>query len=103
MLWPSCCEREAMVAMGAGVFVDIGLAPVYALCNAEDCKAWLERVVVVCGLLDANDHGIGADEVLDAGAGEAGFFHPGRAVGAGVVEAAGGFDEHVETHEEAED
>ena len=33
---------------------------------------------------------------------EAGFLHPADAVGAGVVEAAGGFDEHVEAHEEAE-
>ncbi len=54
-----------------------------------------------CGLLDGDDHGVGAYEVLDAGGVEAGFVHPGDAVGGGVVEAARGFDEHVEAHEEA--
>ena len=53
-------------------------------------------------LFDADDHGVGTDEVLDAGLAEAGFFHPADAVGAGVVEAAGSFDEHVEAHEKAE-
>ena len=33
---------------------------------------------------------------------EACFFHPGYAIGAGVVEAAGGFDEHVQAHEQTE-
>ena len=37
--------------------------------------------------------------MFDAGLAEAGFFHPADAVGAGVVEAARGFDEHVEAHE----
>ena len=53
-------------------------------------------------LFDADDHGVGADEMFDAGFFEAGFFHPSGAVGSGVVEAAGGFDEHVEAHHEAE-
>src|ERR1700736_2289077 len=50
---------------------------------------------VSCGLLDSDDHGVGADEMLEAGAAEARFLHPPHAIGAGVVEAAGGFDEHV--------
>ena len=37
-----------------------------------------------------------------AGIAEAGFFDPVGAVGAGVVEAAGVFDEHVEAHHETE-
>jgi hypothetical protein len=48
----------------------------------------LEQVVRGCGLFDADDHGLETDEVLDAGVGEAGLFHPDQAVGAGVVEAA---------------
>src|ERR1700743_652867 len=43
---------------------------------------------VRCGLFDGDDHGVRADEVFDAGFGEAGFFHPADAVGSGVVEAA---------------
>ncbi len=40
--------------------------------------------------------------MLDARFAEAGFFHPAHAIGAGVVEAAGGFDEHVQAHQQAE-
>jgi hypothetical protein len=40
--------------------------------------------------------------VFYAGFAEAGFFHPGYAIGASVVEAAVGFDEHIEAHEESE-
>jgi len=51
-------------------------------------------------LLDSHDHGVGPYQVFDAGFFETDFFHPAHAVGAGVVEATVGFDQHVETHEE---
>src|SRR5262249_51272345 len=47
-------------------------------------------------LLDSDDHRVRADEVLDARGLEAGLIHPRGAVRAGVVEAGGGLDEHVE-------
>ena len=40
--------------------------------------------------------------MLDARLAKAGLFHPALAVGAGVVEAAGGFDKHVQAHHQAE-
>ena len=56
-----------------------------------------------CGvLLEGDDHGVWTNEVLDISFAEACLFHPADAIGAGVIEAAGGFDEHVEAHHEAE-
>ena len=53
-------------------------------------------------LLDADDHRVGPDQVLDVALAEAGLLHPAAAVGAGVVEAAGRLDQHVEAHQQAE-
>src|ERR1044072_2360344 len=50
-------------------------------------------------LLEADDHRVGAGEVLDARLAEARLAHPALAVGAGVVEAARRLDEHVEAHQ----
>jgi len=62
----------------------------------------LGRVLALPRLLDPNHHRVRSHEVLDAGFLEANFFHPAHAVGTGVVEASIGFDQHVQTHEEAE-
>ena len=53
------------------------------------------------GLLDPNHHGVGSHQVFDARLRKSHFFHPGRAVRTGVVEAARGFDQHVQTQHEA--
>jgi hypothetical protein len=50
---------------------------------------------LVYGLFQADDHGVGAGEMLDAGPAETGFAHPLLAVGAGEIESAGGLDQHV--------
>jgi hypothetical protein len=57
---------------------------------------------VFSALLDANDHGVRADEMLDASFAEANFFHPGDAILARIVETAGRFNQHVQTHHQAE-
>ena len=44
----------------------------------------------------------GPTQVLDARLAEAGLAHPAAAVGAGVVEAAGRLDQHVQAHQQAE-
>src|SRR5690349_14436126 len=50
-------------------------------------------------LLDRDDHRIGAGERFDPRVAETGVAHPLLAVGAGVVEAAGRFDQHVQAHQ----
>jgi hypothetical protein len=52
-------------------------------------------------LLNADDHGIGTDQVFDAGLAESRLFHPSHAIGAGVVETARSLDQHVEAHQQA--
>src|SRR3954468_11195761 len=54
-------------------------------------------------LLSPDDHRFAAGEVFHAGVDEAGLAHPLLAIGAGVVEAGRGLDQHVEAHEEALD
>jgi len=53
-------------------------------------------------LLNADNHGVRADEVLNSGLAEAGVAHPALAVRAGVVESAGGLDQHIQAHHQTE-
>src|ERR1017187_7164413 len=52
-------------------------------------------------LFDPDHHRVGSYQVFDSCLAESGFFHPGDAIGAGVVEAAGGFNQHVQAHQQA--
>ena len=54
------------------------------------------RVCLAAPLANPDYHRVRADQMLDAGLAEAGFIHPALAVGAGIVESGGGFNEHVE-------
>jgi hypothetical protein len=57
---------------------------------------------VTGGLLDPNDHRVRPDQVLDVGLSEPDIRHPTPAVGARVVKAARGLDQHVEAHQKPE-
>ena len=52
-------------------------------------------------LLNAHDHGVGTDKMFYPGFAEACFLHPLHAVAPGVVEAAGGLDQHIQAHQQA--
>ena len=49
--------------------------------------------------LEADHHRVRPQQRLDACGHETGVAHPGLAVGAGVVEASAGLDQHVQTHQ----
>src|ERR671932_1551129 len=61
---------------------------------AADERAWR--------LLDAHDHRLGSGQRRHPGLAEPRVAHPGATLRPGVVEAARGFDEHVEAHEQPE-
>ena len=46
-------------------------------------------------LLGTNNHRVGADQMLYSGFAKSYFLHPSGAVSTGVVEAVGGFNQHV--------
>lgn len=52
-------------------------------------------------LLGTDDHRVGADQMLYSGFAEACFLHPSGAVSAGVVEAVGGFNQHIQAHQQS--
>ena len=52
-------------------------------------------------LLDADDHGVGAGEMLHSSLPESRTVHPSNAISAGVVEPAVGLDHHLQAHHEA--
>src|SRR5262245_26744605 len=54
------------------------------------------------GLLDADDHGVRAEQVLDPRLAEPGLTQPRLAVGPGVVEPALRLDQRVQAHQEPE-
>ena len=58
---------------------------------------------MILGLFDPDDHRAGAAQVFAPHLAETSRLHPADAVGAGVVEPSGGFDEHAEAHQEARD
>src|SRR6266576_4545185 len=53
-------------------------------------------------LFDTDDHRVRTGELFDARFPETNLAHPALAVGAAVVEAAVGFDQHVQAHHQAE-
>src|SRR6266700_5354141 len=53
-------------------------------------------------LLEADDHRVGSDELFDVAVPEADVGQPRAALGAGVVEAVPGHQEHGDAHEQAE-
>src|SRR5215472_14221756 len=53
-------------------------------------------------LLDADDHGVGASEMLHSSLPESLIVHPSNAISAGVVEPAVSLDHHLKAHHKAE-
>ncbi len=60
-------------------------------------------LIGVSWLLDADDHRLGPGQVLDIGPAKARRLQPLLALRAGVVEAIGQLDQHVQAHQQPED
>src|SRR5580704_14002051 len=52
-------------------------------------------------LFDTDDHRIGADQTFYSDFAESCFLHPSGAVSAGVVKPVGGFDQHIQAHQQS--
>ena len=68
---------------------------------ARHCDALPDKPRVSC-LPNPYHHRVWTREMLHTDLAETGFSHPAFAIGTGVVESGGRFDQHVETHHKSE-
>lgn len=66
--------------------------------NVANCRTRNQTFI----LSNPDNHGIRSRQRLDPHSGAPGFFHPGLAIGARIVEASRRFDQHVQAHHQAE-
>lgn len=52
-------------------------------------------------LFDTDDHRVRTEQMLHAGFPESGLLHPSNAFSAGIIEATGRFDQHIQAHQQA--